>query len=82
MKAFGERVLVKKIYEDNRKEGVLISKEKVYNDVVEVYSIGDEFGGSLGKGDKLQLTPGAGTLVKINKEDYLSILKNHIIGTL
>jgi co-chaperonin GroES (HSP10) len=82
MKAFGERVLVKKIYEDNKENGVLTSKEKIYNDEVEVYSIGAEFVGDICKGDRLQLTPGAGTPIKVDKEDYLSILKNHIIGVL
>jgi co-chaperonin GroES (HSP10) len=80
MRAFGERVLVKKIYEENKDGGILVSKEKVYNDQTEVYSVGSEFEGELIKGDILQLTPGAGTLVKIDGEEYLSILKNHIIS--
>lgn len=83
MRAYGERVLVKKVLESPMENGIILSKEKIYNGVVEVVSIGGQYDGELlMEGDKLKLTEGAGAEVKVDGELHLSILKNHIIGVM
>jgi len=79
-RAFGERILVKKIFEDATQGGISISKEKIYKNVVTVVSLGIEAPQELTVGDKLKLSQDSGVLQIIDEEEYLVIIKNNILG--
>ena len=79
-RAFGERVLVKKIFEEQLKNGIAISKEKIFKNTVTVVSLGIEAPAELKVGDTLVLVQDSGVSQTIDGEEYLVIIKNNILG--
>lgn len=82
MKAFGERIIVEKILEDNKIKGVAVSTEKVFNGKVTVISIGDEVVSPLSLGDTLKISENSGTSLFFEGIEYLVIVKQNILAIL
>lgn len=80
MKAFGERIIVEKILEDNKIGAVTVSTEKVFNNTVTVISIGEDVVSSLSVGDTIKLSDNSGMDMKHEGKDYLVIVKQNILA--
>ena len=80
MRAFGERIIVEKILEDNKIGAVTVSTEKVYNNTVTVISIGEEVISNLSVGDTIKLSDNSGVDMKYEGKDYLVIVKQNILA--
>lgn len=80
MRAFGERIIVEKILEDNKIGAVTVSTEKVYNNTVTVISIGEEVISNLSVGDTIKLSDNSGMEIKYEGKDYLAIVKQNILA--
>jgi co-chaperonin GroES (HSP10) len=82
MKAFGERIIVEKILEDNKINGITVSTEKVFNNTVKVISVGEEVISKLKEGDTLKLSEDSGTKLVNEGKEYLVIVKQNILAKL
>lgn len=80
MIAFGERIIVEKILEDNKIGAVTVSTEKIYNNTVTVISIGEEVISNLSVGDIIKLSDNSGMEIKFEGKDYLAIVKQNILA--
>ena len=80
MRAFGERIIVEKILEDNKIGAVTVSTEKTYNNTVTVISIGEEVISNLSVGDTIKLSDNSGVDMKYECKDYLAIVKQNILA--
>lgn len=80
MRAFGERIIVEKILEDNKIGAVTVSTEKVFNNTVTVISVGEEVVSNLSIGDTIKLSDNSGVDMKYVGKDYLVIVKQNILA--
>lgn len=80
MRAFGERIIVEKILEDNKIGAVTVSTEKVFNNTATVISVGEEVASNLSVGDTIKLSDNSGVDMKYEGKDYLVIVKQNILA--
>ena len=82
MKAFGERVIVEKLLEDNKINGITVSTEKVFNNTVMVVSVGEEVTSDLSVGEVIKVSENSGTVLNHEGKEYLVIVKQNILAKL
>jgi co-chaperonin GroES (HSP10) len=82
MKAFGERIIVEKILEDNKVKGITVSTEKIFNNTVKVISLGEDVSSSLKSGDVIKVSENSGTVLNHEGKEYLVIVKQNILAKL
>ena len=80
MRAFGERIIVEKVLEDNKIGAVTASTEKVYDNTAVVISIGEEVISNLSVGDVIKLSDNSGMDMKYEGKNYLVIVKQNILA--
>ena len=82
MKAFGERIIVEKILEDNKVGGISVSTEKIFNNTVTVVSVGEEVTSELSIGEVIKVSENSGTVLNHEGKEYLVIVKQNILAKL
>jgi co-chaperonin GroES (HSP10) len=82
MKAFGERIIVEKILEDNKVGGITVSTEKIFNNTVKVISLGEDVKSYLKSGDVVKVSENSGTVLNHEGKEYLVIVKQNILAKL
>ena len=82
MKAYGERIALRQIFDSHIENGIIVSAKKIFNGECEVHSIGSKLKTDLKVGDRILVAEGAGALIKRNGEELLFCAEQSIIATL
>jgi co-chaperonin GroES (HSP10) len=82
LKAYGERLALKQIFDSHIENGIIVSAKKIFNGECEVHSIGSKLKTDLKIGDRVLVAEGAGALIKRGGEELLFCTELSIIAIL